>query len=178
MKIIDEKGKLFGKLNIIDLLVIVLVIAAAVVVGAKFLGGSEHVASTPVASKLTFVVHVTAWDAESVDKVGEYVDAASGKKEQLLAGSNLLDAYIVDYWTKPTEYKRLNTGSIEMLDPEKAAEVGLIDAYFKIEANAAEPINNKVGTQEVRIGKTHIVKSAHLEFDCGVIVDCDWENAG
>ena len=30
MKLVDEKGKLFGKLNIVDLLVIIVIVAAAV----------------------------------------------------------------------------------------------------------------------------------------------------
>ncbi len=34
---IDEKGRLFGKINIVDLLVILVVIIAAVVLGMKFL---------------------------------------------------------------------------------------------------------------------------------------------
>ena len=39
MKIIDEKGRLFGKLNLIDLLVIVLILAVVFVAVWK-LGGS------------------------------------------------------------------------------------------------------------------------------------------
>ena len=38
MKIIDEKGRLFGKINLIDLLVIVLVIAIIAAVGWKLVG--------------------------------------------------------------------------------------------------------------------------------------------
>ena len=33
MKLIDEKGRLFGKINIVDLLVILVIIVAAVVLG-------------------------------------------------------------------------------------------------------------------------------------------------
>ena len=40
MKIINEKGKLFGKVNIIDLIILVAVIAAALVVGINFLRGN------------------------------------------------------------------------------------------------------------------------------------------
>lgn len=40
MKIIDEKGRLFGKINLIDLLVIVLVVAVVAAVGWK-LGRQE-----------------------------------------------------------------------------------------------------------------------------------------
>lgn len=35
MKIIDEKGRLFGKINLIDLLVLVLVVAVVLAVGWK-----------------------------------------------------------------------------------------------------------------------------------------------
>ena len=38
MKIIDEKGRLFGKINLIDLLVLVLVVAVVLAVGWKPLG--------------------------------------------------------------------------------------------------------------------------------------------
>ena len=52
---IDEKGRLFGKLNIVDLLVILVVLVAVVVLGVKFLGkdgggginpGKTHIVKT------------------------------------------------------------------------------------------------------------------------------------
>ena len=49
---IDEKGRLFGKLNIVDLLVILVVLVAVVVLGVKFLGkdggGGINPGKTPV----------------------------------------------------------------------------------------------------------------------------------
>ena len=33
----------------------------------------------------------------------------------------------------------------------------------------------KVGTQEVRVGKGHILKTTHFEFNYGVIQTCEWE---
>ena len=41
MSIIDKKGKLFGKLNIIDLIAIVLIVAVVVLLGAKLMGGQN-----------------------------------------------------------------------------------------------------------------------------------------
>ena len=38
MKIINEKGKLFGIINLVDLLVLLLVIAVVAVVGIKLFG--------------------------------------------------------------------------------------------------------------------------------------------
>ena len=58
MKVVDEKGKLFGKLNIIDLLVIVLLLVAVVLVVFKVLAkdgavGAQH-------TVLTYTVEVKA----------------------------------------------------------------------------------------------------------------------
>lgn len=38
MKLIDERGKLFGRINVIDLLLILIVLGALAFVGVKFLG--------------------------------------------------------------------------------------------------------------------------------------------
>lgn len=45
---IDEKGRLFGKINIVDLIVILVIVIAAVVVGMKFWAAATETApSTP-----------------------------------------------------------------------------------------------------------------------------------
>lgn len=43
---IDEKGRIFGKINLVDLLIILVLIAAAVFLGIKFLGPDSTVATT------------------------------------------------------------------------------------------------------------------------------------
>lgn len=173
MKVIDEKGKLFGKLNIIDLVVIVLIIAAVAVVGVKLLGGSGGIASTE--TKLTYTVRVTAQNENIADFVAEYVDSATGKSDQLLAGGGLLNAYVVDFWTEPTSYNVTNTYSVEVYDQQAAEAAGLIDLCFVIETTVSNTVINEVGTQEVRVGRNHIVKTAHMEFDNGVVENCTWE---
>ena len=44
---IDEKGRLFGKVNIVDLLIILIVLAAAAFLGYRFLGPDSNVARAP-----------------------------------------------------------------------------------------------------------------------------------
>ena len=171
MKVIDEKGKLFGKLNIIDLLVIIFVIAAVIVVGMKFLGGEDEVVST---TRLTYTVRVTAQSEQVAERVAEYVDTASGKRDQLMANDLMVDAYIIDYWTEPTAYHKMSNGTVEIFDAD-TAEAGLVDICFVIEANVANTLMNEVGTQQVRIGKDHIVKTTHLEFANGTVENCVWE---
>ena len=51
---------------------------------------------------------------------------------------------------------------------------GRLDVTFTIRANVANAITSEVGTQEVRVGKTHIVKSVHVELPNGIITSCDW----
>lgn len=55
MKIIDEKGKLFGFINVIDLLVIV-VLAMVVVVGAKRLSSRPTVSDSSTKGTITYEV--------------------------------------------------------------------------------------------------------------------------
>lgn len=50
---IDEKGRLFGKINIVDLLVIIVVVILAVVLGMKLLAGVRS--SLPAKAALAVV---------------------------------------------------------------------------------------------------------------------------
>jgi hypothetical protein len=50
----------------------------------------------------------------------------------------------------------------------------LLDLVFTIEANVTNTVTNEIGTQEVRIGKSHIVKTAKFEMPSGVILSCEW----
>ena len=46
MKLMDEKGRLFGKLSIIDLLVLLIVIVAAVFLGTRLTSSSGGITSS------------------------------------------------------------------------------------------------------------------------------------
>jgi len=164
MKVIDEKGRLFGRLNIVDLLVLVIIIAAAVVLGMKFLGGSRGGEDGPVS--LVYTARVMEVTQESYDSVRQYVDKAAGKKDQLQASGKLLDGYIVDVSATP-----------HIASPGDTVGGETLDLLFTIEANAADPVTNAVGTQEIRVGKPHVVKSQHIEFEDAQIMTCKWLGA-
>ena len=55
MKLIDEKGKLFGLINLIDLLVLLAVLAAAVGIGWKVMSSSQAAEAPKNAVTVTFV---------------------------------------------------------------------------------------------------------------------------
>lgn len=177
MKVVDEKGKLFGRLNIIDLLVIILVVAVAIVVGVKVLANRSagSAGETGDATDLRFTVVASAQNSMVTDRLDQYVDKSAGKRDQLLANREPVEnGYIVDYWVEPARYVEGANGMTVVNDPGESGDSGLVDIYFVIEARASDPINNTVVSQEVRIGKKFTVKTTHFEFLDAVIVDCVW----
>lgn len=189
VKLFDEKGKLFGKINIIDLLVIILIVVALVVVGVKVLGGNNGAASSaadsvepsltpepPTAAKLTYTVRITALHEDIVEQLAQYVDPAEGKKEQLQHGGVLVeDAYVVDYWTEPCRYNVIASGEVETIAAAEADAAGLVNLCVVVEAVVDDMVSNRVGSLEVRIGKGHLVKTTHFEFTTGFVTACEWE---
>lgn len=187
MKIVDEKGKLFGRINVIDLLVILVIAVALVFVGAKlFGGGSADIEDASAAdsssvqevkgAKLTYTVRVTAQPEEVAQTLKRYVDISAGKKDQLQHGGALLEnAYVVDYWTESCRCNVNASGIVEYISPLEAESAGLVDIYFVVEAVVENVVTNAMNGQEVRIGKLNNVKTCHFEFAHGYVVDCEWE---
>lgn len=171
MKIVDEKGKLFGKLNIIDLLAILVLVAAVIFAAARFLGPSVD-DSAASGAKLTYTTMVGAVEPAVYDEVLRQIEAAGGR-DQLMANGEMVDAYVVDVEAVPhVNYSADAAGNI--VRSEEDFPDGRLDVTFTIEANVPDVTTNLVGTQEVRVGKTHIVKTTHFEFGYSVIASCDW----
>ena len=68
--IIDEKGKLFGKINIIDLVIVLVVVAAVAILGYKFLAPKANESSASVAVAKYYIEEVTDFVVENV-KIGD-----------------------------------------------------------------------------------------------------------
>ena len=165
---IDEKGRLFGKINIVDLLVIIVVVILAVVLGTKLLGGGGGLSGGSPATRLTYTVRVDGVQPEVYEDLQKWIPG-----DRLMASGELLPGQVLAVESQPHEsVVTLNTtdGALEL-----PLEEGLLDLTFTIEVDVSNTITNEVGTQEVRIGKTHILKSLHMEFEEGVIMTCQWE---
>lgn len=89
MKIVDEKGKLFGKINIIDFVIVLLCVAVVAGIGYKlfFKGDNsiEHVKVTQEA-EVTFRIKTIIAGAEE----------ALQKGDRLIIEDNITDAEIID----------------------------------------------------------------------------------
>ena len=173
---IDEKGRLFGKINIVDLIVILVIVIAAVVVGMKFLGGGNgNSAINPNKTPVRYTVLVEGVEPEVYENIQKYIPG------QLMASGELLDGYVTG--VTPVE-GRVHTATVNTADGtlEIPVNEGKLDLIFPIDCNVGNATTTEIGTQEVRVGKIHTVKTDKFELTNGIILDCSWgedaENAG
>lgn len=167
---IDEKGRLFGKLNIVDLLVILVVLVAVVVLGVKFLGKDGGGGINPGKTQVTYTVLVKGVEQEVYDNIQKYIPG------QLMASGEMLDGQVVS--VEPRAHEQTVTVDTTDGTLEIPVDEGTIDLLFTIECNVVNPITTEIGTQEVRVGKTHTVKTDKFELMNGVILDCEWGRRG
>lgn len=167
-KLLDEKGRLFGKVNVIDLLVLLLIAVVAVVVVMKFTGRSEGLPSTAQASEIEYTVIVYRIAPDVYDAIAAEV-ALGGEHAQLMAGGEMIaGSYVTAVTSKPHELSAvLEDGSVV-----SSVEGPYVDAIFTIRATIVNAVTQEVGTQEVRIGKGHIVKTKTFELNGGIILSC------
>ena len=168
MSIIDKKGKLFGKLNIIDLIAVILIVAVLALIGYKLLDNQSGGLSSE-GQPVVYTVKVKGVEAE----VYEFIKGEL--PSQLMASNELLDAYVTDVQAIPVEndtYEMVwNTSqSQEVLTKSDA---GTYDLIFTIEGTVESDLASELGTQVIRVGKTHIVKTTTFELDGGIILSCE-----
>ena len=163
---IDEKGRLFGKINLIDLLVILVVVVVVGVLAVRLLWPAEpdEVVQTGQAGRLEFVVKVSRMDPVAY----EHIEAQLAEgQNQFMASGVMVDGYVTDVYSTP------NPVQYDTQDGEwvMAEDNYYVDVYFTIEAAVSNTITQAVGTQEVRIGRAYIVKTTGFEYT-GIVVDC------
>lgn len=171
MKLFDKKGRLFGKLNIIDLLVILLVVAVIAAVGVK-LTGTDLTQSNQLTngemkdvsySVLCRMVHVDVADALEETEVGK----------QLMSNGELVEScYITGVERRPYyETYLTEDGEIRKVPLEDYCEL-----LFTIGGEAPYVENSYlIGTQEIRVGKSHIVKTVTMELT-GTVMEMEGAN--
>lgn len=158
MKLINEKGKLFGVINVIDLIILVCIILVAVALVYKFAAPAATEVISPKAD-----MYVTMRVRGAMD----YLDAEAKKHltpgTRLIAGSDYIaGAEVVSVESVPY-LSAANTDSgkfVTAADPQKS------DLLITVKAKQAknDPIL-KIGTQEIRIGRGFIFKTQTVEVN-------------
>lgn len=154
-----KNGKLFGKLNLIDLLVILVLIAAVVLVVVKLVpgSGSGDDASISVSEQsepnLRFTVLCEDLTEQLVENViadlenGTYtVGGEAVSPRRIFNSGEILDGEVVAWHTE-------------------ANDEGTMNLYVTVEANATTPDGvYTLQYQEIRLGKSYIVKTLGIEL--------------
>ena len=161
----EQKAKRIGKLNIIDLIAIVLIVAVLALAAWKFIGkNGDSISYDRPQTKVTYQVKVEGVAPEL------YENCQAHLPSPLMASGALVGGQIERVEMEP--YYVLGPDGQWIEDPE---HVTLLFTATT-ETPAGEVMTTKVGDQEVRIGKTdYILKSEYIEFSGGTIVDVQWE---
>ncbi len=173
----DKNGKLFGKINIIDLLVLVIAIVVVAAVALKMTGRMGP-AKVEVGTAITYTVKVERVDQVTYENIQAYIaaaQAAGDPGDRLMANGELLSAYVTSVTATPRSDQAEVSTSAGVVTIQ-AGEEDLVDLVFTIEGNVANNVKTELGTQEVRAGKSHIVKTTHFELAYGTILTCEWAN--
>lgn len=162
----EEKSRRKGRFNIVDIIVVLILVAGLAFVGIKFLGNDGGSASA--ATRIEYTVLVPGVRAEVCENIMGYKKANA----QLMANGQLVDGYVTDITYQPHINYEVNSNG-EVVPSVEEGENARVDMLFTIQTAVDSTVTYKVGTQEVRIGKTHIVKTTEFElegYDDAVIV--------
>jgi len=159
---IDKKGRLFGKINVVDLLVILLILVVAAVLCVKFLGKSG-LANGP-STKIRYTVLVKNVEPEVYENLKDTLPG------QLMASGSLVeDSYVVAVTAQPqSEQLTLKAGADGQV--LFSSDGNNLDLIFTVEAAVTNTVTYECGKQEIRVGKSHIVKTVDFELNNGVIL--------
>lgn len=156
----EQKAK--HRFNVIDVIVVVLIIAAVAFIGYKFTHRGTGGGNT---------VHINyTVKCENVSKE-LYENCKKHVPSQLMASGNLYDGKIKSVRKAP--YYVLSGNGEWVKDPEH------VTLYFNVECNVPNnggAMTTKVGDQEVRVGKDdYILKSEYIEFNDCIITNVTWD---
>lgn len=170
-KIIDEKGRLFGKVNLIDLLVVLLVVAVVAAVVFK-VGGGEVTKQEQLANSEMQDISYTVLCRMVHNDVADYIEANEVGSQLMSNGELVESCYITDI-QRDNFYENYITPEGE---PAKLASEEYCDLTITVSGQAPYAENSfHVGSQEVRVGKSHIVKTVGFEIT-GTVVELEGAN--
>lgn len=155
MKIINEKGRLFGIINIVDLLLVIAILAVAGGVGWKLLGPQVTEKVSPQVEMTANMVVIG-----TPPRLIEEINRQDPVGQRLVAGNEYMSATIEDIKIENYVVQAVTADGtiVDAVDPSKKDVIFTI----KTKVSAGTP-NPKIGSQEVKAGKTFILKTQTLE---------------
>lgn len=154
-KLIDEKGKLFGIVNIVDLIVITLVILVIGVITFRFTTSTQNLENTTILDEKQDV-YVTLYANSVIPEVATTLRVG----DKLIANNKFTDAEIVDIVVTPAALITTDADGKPHLEEHPMWKDIVIT--IKDTTNVNAPII-KAGEQEVRVSYTFILKTQKFE---------------
>lgn len=155
MKLINEKGKIFGLINIVDLIVLVLIVAVVGAVGYRALSPKVNANSDTQAAEDQYC-YVTVMAQQAVPEVAEKLKVG----DKLVANNEFTDAEIVSIDVKPASSVNTNSEGKSVLSEHPLWKDLTIVVKEKIDPSS---VILKVATQEVRVNYPFILKTQQVE---------------
>lgn len=160
MKVVNEKGKLFGIINVVDLIILLVIVLVVGAIAWQLLGNKvKDVVSTQ--EELTAVVAIAGAHPSLVDEVLRQ-DLVG---EKMVSGNQYLDAYISNVTLTDYVMQIPNADGVIVDAVDPTQKTILIEIKSQVAADTASP---KIGSQEIRSGKTFIIKTQ--TFECSGII--------
>lgn len=156
----EERKRRGVRFNLVDGIVLLIVLLGAVFLGMKLLGGGESVAHS--AGRIEYTVLVPGVRAEVCQHIEQLHQSAGAV--QLMANGAMVDGYVTAVSSTPHVTHEANADGV-VVTAQEQGEDARWDMLFTIQAAVDSAVTNKVGTQEVRVGKSHIVKTADYELE-------------
>lgn len=159
-KIIDEKGKLFGFVNIVDLLVAIIIIGVIAVVGIRLTSNARNAeGQNPLDGKKE--IYVTLYANSIVPEVADTLKVG----DKLVANNVFTNAEIVSIDVAPAAYVSTNyEGEVILTEHPIWKDITVV---IKDTVNASSPIL-KAGNQEARVNYSFILKTQQFEANCKI----------
>lgn len=159
-KIIDEKGKIFGIVNIVDLFVAIAIIGIIAVLVIKLTGGVGTGDTTSII-KEEKEIYVTLYSNSVVPEVAEILKVG----DKLVANNKFTNAEIVSIDVTPSAYITTDQNGEPLLKEHPMWKD--ISVVIKDTVNTNSPIL-KAGEQEARVNYGFILKTQQFEANCKV----------
>ncbi len=159
MKIVDEKGKLFGIINIIDLCVLLAIVLVVVFVGYKYIG-KKSPSGTSSVKTITVELKCAARNETSATAI---------KKGDKIVSLTSFSGAVVTKVRRETAIINVTTADGKLINVEDPRRK---DVYVTISmtADLSQPVI-KLGSQEIAIGKNVILKTPRTEYANAVVQD-------
>lgn len=159
--------KLFGKLNIVDIIIILVIVAAAVFFAVKYLNVGDH--SGAATAEVRFTVKIEGMPEDLYNEIASTLPAG------MISGKETVPGTILSCYYEPCNVESIKASypygtEVEVtIIPDE--EDKFVTAYFECKATInANAVNNEFGAQELRIGRVHYLKSRDVEL-IGVITE-------